>query len=85
MMASTNEKIADGMRDAIRGFTDAQKRFMRESYDVTQKEMLGMENKALFELYDELCEDEIDAYEREDKEFGEMVASIVTVMGNAIP
>ena len=85
MMASTNEKIADGMRDAIRGFTDAQKEFMQDVYDVTQEEMLGMENKALFKLYDELCEDEIDAYESEDKLVGEMIASIVTVMGNAIP
>lgn len=84
-MASTNEKIADGMRDAIRGFTKAQKQFMLDSYDVTQEEMLSMENKALFALYDELCEDEIDAYESEDKSAGEMVASIVTVMGNAIP
>ena len=85
MMASTNEKIADGMRDAIRGFSDAQKEFMLDAYDVTHKEMLSMENKALFKLYDELCEDEIDAYESEDKLVGEMIASIVTVMGNAIP
>lgn len=76
------------LEKAVRLLSDVQLKFIRDEFGVSEDDLLQKTEDELDELYDRLCEIEIDETMSCDdgklSERGDTASSIVTVLGNEI-
>jgi len=76
------------MKEYFRLLSSKQENFIFEEFSITKKQFDKMDDDALSEIYDKLCDIEVDetiaAGEDALSKRGEMAVSIVNIVGNAM-